>query len=176
MTPDYLGPNTVRAHDTIWHVPLSTDPFGQVTAGPATIEHLLADANPTGRDCIHIVWAAASATSSSRRLLTSLSDAFKVARGSMIHVRFLLKGNAIAAGWKPTIYINGSSVKYGGAQGYNTSDIVNATMEGTFDWTEFNYSATVNDDFIPNYIQIMAYSDGVKSGECWMTGIRVTVQ
>lgn len=176
MSADYLGPNEIRPHDTIWHVPLSTDPFGQVTSGAATIEHLLAGTNPTGRDCIRVAWTSTGTTSSGRRLLMSLVDAFKVARGSMIHVRFLLKGQAIQAGWKPTIYINGTSVKYGGSQGYNTQDVMDSTSEGTFDWKEINYSATVNDDFIPSYIQIMCYATGAVSGECWITGIRVTVQ
>ena len=176
MSADYLGPNEIRPHDTIWHVPLSTDPFGQATSGAATIEHLLAGTNPTGRDCIRVALASTGTTSSGRRLLTSLVDAFKVARGSMIHVRFLLKGQAIQAGWKPTIYINGTSVKYGGSQGYNTSDVMDSTSEGTFDWKEINYSATVNDDFISSYIQIMCYATGAVSGECWITGIRVTVQ
>lgn len=175
MSADFLGPNEIRFGDTIWHVPLSSDPFGQATAGGATIEWLLSGANPTGRDCIHVSWTAAGAGNSSRRLTTGLIDGFKVARGSIIHIRYLLKGSAIAAGWKPCLLVVGASATYSGAQNYNTYDVLDATSEGTFDWKEITYQATVNDDYIPSYLSIYLSAAGASSGECWMTGIRITV-
>ena len=176
MTPDYLGPNEVRAHDTIWHVPLTATPFGSAAVGGGTIEHLAFGANPTGRDCIHMVWTASGAGATERAFSAGIRDAFAVCRGSMIHIRFLLKGAAIQAGWKPAILVKGASAIYGGTCYYNTIDVNNAALEGTFDWVEVNYSATVNSDFIAADIVAYLNVDGAKSGECWMTGIRVTVQ
>lgn len=176
MTPDYLGPNEARAHDTIWRVPLSATPFGSAAVGGGTIEHLAFGANPTGRDCIHMTWAASGAGATERAFSAGIRDAFAVCRGSMIHIRFLLKGSAIQAGWKPAILVKGSSAIYGGSCFYNTVDVNNAALEGTFDWVEVNYSATVNSDFVVSDVLAYLSVDGAKSGECWMTGIRVTVQ
>lgn len=176
MTPDYLGPNAVRAHDTIWHVPLSATPFAAAAVGGGTIEYLAFGANPTGRDCIHMAWTASGVGATERAFSAGIRNAFAVCRGSMIHIRFLLKGAAIQAGWKPAILVKGSSAIYGGSCFYNTVDVNNAALEGTFDWVEVNYSATVNSDFVVSDVLAYLSVDGAKSGECWMTGIRVTVQ
>lgn len=176
MSADYLGPNEVRFGDTIWSVPLSSSPFGSASVGGGTIEHLAFGSNPTGRDCIHMVWAASGAGATERAFSAGIRDAFAVCRGSMIHIRFMLKGAAIQAGWKPAILVKGSSVAYGGNCFYNTVDVNNTALEGTFDWVEVNYSATVNSDFIVSDVLAYVSVDGAKSGECWMTGIRVTVQ
>lgn len=179
MNPtDYLGLAAPRVADTIWFVPLSATPFEVAASGSATIEWQDADTSAAGRDSIHCAWSASGASSSSRRFAQTLVDGFKVVRGSMIHLRFQLKGQAIASGWKPSILIKGTSqYQSGGAPVYiNTVESLSATHTGTFDWIEVNQSVVVNDDFVPEYIALSISTDGMKSGECWVTSIRATIE
>lgn len=176
MSADFLGPREVRTADTIWHVPPSSDPFGAPTSGAGTIEWQDFGVSASGRDAIHCVWNAAGAGNTVRSIAPAIRNGLLVARGSMIHVRFLLKGASIASGWKPSLSIEGLSVYGGGSIGYNTFDVLNASHTGTFDWIEVNYSAAVNSDYSLSDMKIIVNTDGAKSGECWITGIRVTVQ
>lgn len=176
MSADYLGPMEPRVGDTIWHVPLSATPFTSATSGAGTIEWQDAATSASGRDAIRILWNAAGAGTTVRQLSNSLRDGFVVCRGSMIHLRFLLKGAAVASGWRPSIVVRGSSVYANGSCNYNTVDVLSAAHTGTFDWIEVNYSAVVNDDFLMDGIDISVNTDGAKSGECWITSIRATIQ
>lgn len=167
-------PGAIRPNDTIWSLPLDVDVFGaNATGGPAVIERLTADV--AGKDCIHIVHNNATAGSLGTTRKIAAPASLGVLRGSEVTIRFLLKGNAIGTNWNPYCLIKGASAIFGANPlYYNTVSVAEASMYGTFDWKEINYTFELNDDFIPEYFSFGVTAPAMTSGEAWIAAVRIT--
>lgn len=170
------NPGEVRAHDTIWSVPLDVDQFGSnATSGAATIERL--SSSVAGKDCVHIIHnnLTAGTISSSKKIITTSMQSLSKIAGSEVTIRFMMKGNAIGSGWNPYLLIKGSSVIFGANPVYyNSTVVLDASLTGTYDWVEVNYTFEPNSDFVPEYFAFGVSAAANTSGECWIAGVRIT--
>lgn len=168
------NPSTIRPHDVIWSLPLDVDCFGaNATSGAATIERVTSAV--AGKDCIRIAHnnVTAGSLGSSRKI--ALPATLQNLRGSEITIRYLLKGNALSVGWIPYVLIKGASAIFGASpQYYNTTVVADASITGTFDWVEVNYTVEINSDFIPEYLSFAVTAPAATSGEAWIAALRIT--